>query len=61
MATTNFNQKFYPPEDIFNSLPVREQEQLSLVIGSNLILTVLFTIFGIVLFLFKLLLIGAGR
>ena len=60
MASANFNQKFYPPEDIFDSLPVREQEQLSLVTGSNLIFTVLFTIFGIVLFLFKLPVIGAG-
>ena len=60
MASTTFNQRFYPPESVFDSLPVREQEQLSLVIGSNIIFTVLFALFGIVLFLFNVPVIGVG-
>lgn len=57
MAAANL---FYPPQDVTDSLSVREQEQLSLVIGSNLIFMILFVIFGVVMFLFKLPLLGAG-
>lgn len=57
MAAANL---FYPPQDVTDSLSVREQEQLSLVIGSNLIFMILFAIFGVVMFLFKLPLLGAG-
>lgn len=56
----SINQKFYPPKDTFEDLSIREQEQLSLLIGSNLVFMLLFTIFGIVLFTFKYTIVGAG-
>ena len=56
----SFNQKFYPPKEIYNNLPIREQEQLSLLTCSNLVFMILFAIFGIVLFTFKYTIVGAG-
>ena len=60
MNDFNLPKKFYPPEDYFNSLTIREQEQLSLLVGSNLVFMLLFGLFGIVLFIFKYFIIGAG-
>lgn len=56
----SLNQKFYPPKDIYENLSIREQEQLSLLIGSNLVFMILFAIFGIVLFSFKYTIVGLG-
>ena len=52
--------KFYPPKDYFRNLPIREQEQLSLLIGSNLVFMILFAIFGFVLFIFRYTIVGVG-
>ncbi len=60
MSDFSINKKFYPPKDYFRNLPIREQEQLSLLIGSNLVFLLLFAFFGIVLFVFKYLVIGIG-
>ncbi len=56
----SINQKFYPPKEIYRNLSIREQEQLSLLIGSNLVFMLLFAIFGIVLFSFKYTIVGLG-
>lgn len=56
----SIKSKFYPPKDYFRNLPIREQEQLSLVVGSNLVFMILFAIFGITLFSFKYYIIGIG-
>lgn len=56
----NINKKFFPPERVFKDLSIREQEQLSLLVGSNLIFMLLFAIFGIVLFIYKYFIVGAG-
>ena len=45
MSNNSINKKFYPPKDYFRSLPIREQEQLSLLVGSNLVFMLLFAIF----------------
>ncbi len=60
MQTPSINKKFYPSKEFFRNLPIREQEQLSLLIGSNLVFMLLFAIFGITLFIFKYYIIGAG-
>ena len=60
MALQNLKKKFYPPKDVFKTLSIREQEQLSLLVGSNLVFMILFAIFGIVLFTFKYFIVGAG-
>ena len=54
------SRKFYPPQDVYDRLTIREQEQLTLLLGSNLVFMVLFAAFGIVLFLFKYYIIGVG-
>ncbi len=56
----NINQRFYPPKDTFRNLSIREQEQLSLLIGSNLVFMLLFAFFGIVLFIFKYYIVAIG-
>ena len=56
----SIKSKFYPPKDYFRNLPIREQEQLSLVVGSNLVFMLLFAIFGITLFSFHYYVIGIG-
>ena len=33
----SISRKFLPPKEVFDSLPIREQEQLPLIIGSNLV------------------------
>ena len=60
MSNFSINKKFYPPKDFFRNLPIREQEQLSLLIGSNLVFMLLFAIFGITLFVFKYYIVGIG-
>ena len=60
MDLQNFKKKFYPPKDFFRNLSIREQEQLSLLVGSNLVFMIVFAIFGIVLFYFKYFIVGAG-
>ncbi len=56
----NINKKFYPPKEIFDACSMREKEQLSLLVGANLVFMLLFGIFGIVLFSFNYPIIGAG-
>ncbi len=60
MINSSISNRFYPDKEIFDSLTIREQEQLSLVIGSNLVFMILFAIFGIVLFIFHYTIIGIG-
>ena len=60
MAGKSLNKKFYPPKEIFDSFTIREQDQLSLLIGSNIVFMLLFTLFGIALFLFDYPVIGGG-
>lgn len=57
---TKLQKKFFPPQEKFDSYSIREQEQLSLLIGSNLVFMLLFTLFGIALFAFGSTLIGTG-
>ena len=44
MATL-ISKKLLPPKIVFDSLPIREQEQLPLIIGSNLVFMLMFTFF----------------
>ena len=60
MANFNINMKFYPPKDYFEKLPIREQEQLTILTGSNLVFLVIFGLFAIVLFIFKYFIISIG-
>ena len=60
MAETSLNKRFYPGEEIFNSFSIREQEQLSLLIGSNIVFMLMFTLFGVALFVFEYPLLGGG-
>ncbi len=53
-------RKLLPPQEVFDNLPIREQEQLPLIIGCNLVFMLMFTLFGIALFLFGYPLIGGG-
>ena len=53
-------RKLLPPQEVFDKLPIREQEQLPLIIGCNLVFMLMFTLFGIALFLFGYPLIGGG-
>lgn len=57
---TSISKKFLPPKEVFDSLPIREQEQLPLIIGSNLVFMLMFTLFGIALFIFGYPLVGGG-
>ena len=57
---TSISKKFLPPKNVFDSLPIREQEQLPLIIGSNLVFMLMFTLFGIALFIFGYPLVGGG-
>ena len=57
---TSISKKFLPPKEVFDSLPIREQEQLPLIIGSNLVFMLMFTLFGIALFIFGFPLVGGG-
>ena len=59
MATA-ISKKFLPPKEIFDNLPIREQEQLPLIIGCNLVFMLMFTLFGIALFIFGYPLVGGG-
>ena len=60
MKTNPLNKKFYPPQEKFDTLPIREQEQLSMLIGSNLVFMIMFTLFGAALFVFGFPVIGGG-
>ena len=60
MTKNKLYQKFYPTESVFNSLSMREQKQLPMVIGSNLIFMVMFALFGITLIIEKNYLVGIG-
>ncbi|MCR5698792.1 MAG: hypothetical protein K6G52_04010 [Treponemataceae bacterium] len=60
MRRTSLNQKFHPSAEKMKNFSIREQEQLSIVIGANMIFICLFAVFGIVLFIFKYPVIGAG-
>ncbi|MBO4638583.1 MAG: hypothetical protein J5710_02390 [Treponema sp.] len=60
MKTNPLNKKFYPPQEKFDTLPIREQEQLSMLIGSNLVFMIMFTLFGAALFVFGYPVIGGG-
>ena len=59
MATA-ISKKFLPPKEFFDKLPIREKEQLPLIIGSNLVFMIMFTLFGIALFIFGYPLVGGG-
>ena len=59
MATA-LSKKFLPPQDLFNKLPIREKEQLPLIIGCNRVFMLMFTLFGLALFIFGYPLIGGG-
>ena len=59
MATA-ISKRFLPPKEVFDRLPIREQEQLPLIIGCNLVFMLMFTLFGIALFIFGYPLIGGG-
>ncbi len=56
----NITEKFFPPKAVYDNLSIREQEQLTLLTGSNLVFMLLFFIFGVVLFAFKYFIVGAG-
>ena len=60
MSLSSFNHKFFPSKEVMDSCSLREQEQLSLLIGSNLVFMILFSLFGIVLFLFNFPILGGG-
>ena len=60
MSDFSIKKKFYPPKEYFRNLPIREQEQLSILVGSNLVFLLMFALFGIVLFVFKYLFIAIG-
>ena len=60
MSKSFLSKKFYPPKEKFDALPIREQEQLSMLIGSNLVFMLMFLIFGVVLFIFNYKIIGIG-
>ena len=53
-------RKLLPPQEVFDNLQIREQEQIPLIIGCNLVFMLMFTLFGIALFLFGYPLIGGG-
>ena len=60
MKINPLSKKFYPQPEIFETLPIREQEQLSMLIGSNLVFMIMFTLFGAALFVFGYPVIGGG-
>ena len=60
MSDNSINKRFYPPKEYFRNLSIREQEQLSILVGSNLVFLIIFAIFGIVLFIFSYVFIGVG-
>ena len=60
MTVNPLTKRLYPPKEHFENLPIREQEQLSLLIGSNLVFMIMFSLFGIALFVFGFPLIGGG-
>ena len=60
MSDFSINKKFFPPKEYFRKLSIREQEQLSILVGSNLVFLIMFALFGIVLFVFKYLFIAIG-
>ena len=59
MATA-LSKKFLPPKEFFDTLAIREKEQLPLIIGANLIFMLMFTLFGLALFIFGYPLVGGG-
>ncbi len=60
MATKQRLNRFYPQKTLFDTFSIREQEQLSLLIGSNIVFMLMFTLFGIALFVFGYPVIGGG-
>ena len=56
----NINEKFFPPKEVYEKLSIREQEQLTLLTGSNLVFMVMFFLFGLVLLSFKYFIVAAG-
>ncbi len=60
MGKQYISERFYPPKEQYDTYSIREQEQLSLLIGSNLVFMILFGIFGVVLFIFKYWIVAAG-
>ena len=57
---SSFYEKFYPPKEVYENLSIREQEQLSLLTGANLVFMIIFFLFGLVLFIVKYYIVGAG-
>ena len=57
---SSISKKFLPPKEKFDTLPIREKEQLPLIIGCNLVFMIMFTLFGLALFIFGYPLIGGG-
>lgn len=53
-------KKILPSKELYDSYSLREQEQLSILIGSNLVFMILFALFGISLFFLKYFMLGAG-
>ena len=60
MNFNSLNHKFYPPQDILDKSSMREREQLSLLVGANLVFMIMFALFGIVLFMFNYHVVGLG-
>ena len=60
METSPFYTRLLPSEEILKTSTMREKEQLSMVIGANLVFMILFALFGITLFIFKYVTVGVG-
>ena len=60
MSFNSFNQKFFPSQDILDKCPMREREQLSMLVGANIVFMIMFGLFGLVLFIFKYFIVGTG-
>ena len=60
MSLNSFNKKFYPSQEFLDKCPMREREQLNLLVGANIVFMIMFAIFGLVLFIFNYFVIGIG-
>ncbi|MCR4580032.1 MAG: hypothetical protein K5681_06780 [Treponema sp.] len=60
MKTNKITKTFFPPEEYMHKCTMREEEQLPILIGANLIFMLLFALFGIVLFLSNYPILGLG-
>lgn len=60
MSQKSLTRKFFPPEETIASLSIKEQEQLPLLVGSNLVFAIMFVLFGITLIIFDFPVIGGA-